>query len=286
MTKRFGSGRVLATACAGVLSALVATGAQAADREHAQLMADLRMLQEQTQQLQVTVNALTEALKLVTKSLDDQSAMVRKSLADQKLVVDTLTGDVRVVREKLDETNVRISSLSQEFEALRTNLTTPPPAPVAPPLDDTQLGTPTDPTLPVPASPAPSTAGLSPQRLYDQAFADYTSGQWALAIRGFETFISTFPRSEQADDAQFYIGETYTLDGKPDLAVAAFDKEIANYPTGDTVPMAYYKRGLLLSKLGQNDQARESFQAVIQKFPDSDASRLAKQGLDRLTRPK
>ena len=38
---------------------------------------------------------------------------------DQKLVIDNLTNDVRVIREKLDDNNVRIGSLTQELDSLR-----------------------------------------------------------------------------------------------------------------------------------------------------------------------
>jgi TolA-binding protein len=274
---------------AAVLAAVlaVAAPAAAADREHQQIMADLRMLQEQTQQLQVSLNAITEALKAVSGGLDQQGNAMRKALADQRLLIETLTADVRVVREKLDETNVRVSSLSQELEALRQSMIAPPPAPAPP---EEGLPSETDPdapptTAPAPApAPAPSVAGLSPQRLYDTAYADYTAGQFSLAIQGFETYLKTFPRTEQADDAQANIGEAYMLDGKPEQAVAAYDRLIANYPNGDRnlIAMAYYKRGLALARLKQDDRARESWQTAIQKFPDSDAARLAKQSLDRL----
>src|SRR5262245_46586611 len=144
----------IATA-ASVVSLLMAPGplvstAFAANKEQLQLMADLRMLHEQTQQLQVTVNALTSALteplKQVNGKIDDQTGVARKAFADQKLLIDTLTSDVRIIREKQDEANVRISSLSQEFEALRTNMAalTAPPAPAPLPPDDSQLGTPID----------------------------------------------------------------------------------------------------------------------------------------------
>jgi tol-pal system protein YbgF len=127
---------------------------------------------------------------------------------------------------------------------------------------------------------------MSPQRLFETAYADYAAGQWTLAIQGFEAFIRTFPRSEQADEAQLYVGEALQLDGKFEPAVAAYDQVIANYPTGDQVPLAYYKRGLALMRLGRNDAARESWEAVIKRYPDADAAVLAKQGLDRLARPR
>ena len=73
------------------------------DKEQRQLMADVRMLQEQSQQLQNLINALnvalSEALKDVNKRLDDQAIADRKAFADQKLIIDTLSSDLRVVRE-------------------------------------------------------------------------------------------------------------------------------------------------------------------------------------------
>lgn len=290
----------LATAF-GVLAAS-AVPAHAANREHLQIVADIRMLQEQTQQMQVTLVALNDALKTLNARLDDQSNTQRKAFADQKLLVDTLTGEVRIVREKIDDTNVRLSSLSQEVDSLRApspggaTMTPTPPSggaegqpPAAatnaePPASSPAGGAPSNVPPPSTGGGAPAPVGMSPTRLFEIAQADYAGGQWALAINGFETYLKTFPKTDKADDAQFYIGEAYSLDGKFKEAIAAYDKVINDYPTGDRVPDALYKRGLAYSRLGQNDRARESFEAVMKTYPNSEGSRLAKQVLDRLAR--
>lgn len=287
------------TLVAATLGLFAAAPASAANREHLQIVADIRMLQEQTQQMQVTLAALNESLKTLNARLDDQTNTQRKAFADQKLLVDTLTGEVRIVREKIDDTNVRLSSLSQEVDSLRS------PGPAASPMTPTpptgaegsQLppsgGTtepPTAATPPAGSNPPPAAGGtaapvgMSPTRLFEIAQADYAGGQWALAINGFETYLKTFPKTDKADDAQFYIGEAYSLDGKFKEAIAAYDKVINDYPTGDRVPDALYKRGLAYSRLGQNDRARESFETVMKNYPNSEGSRLAKQVLDRLAR--
>src|ERR671919_1139365 len=97
----------------------------AADREHQQIMADLRILQEQTQQLQALMNDLGEALKAVNGRLDEQTSLERKAFADGKVQMDTLTGDLRVVREKVDETNVRLGTITQELESIRQAMPAP-----------------------------------------------------------------------------------------------------------------------------------------------------------------
>src|SRR5437763_16750686 len=106
--------------------------AAAVDREHQQLEADIRMLQEQAQQLQQMLSGLGDALKQLNTRIDDQTALERKSFADGKVQMDNLSGDLRIVREKVDETNVRLSSLGQEMESLRSSLAQPvtpvPPA--------------------------------------------------------------------------------------------------------------------------------------------------------------
>jgi tol-pal system protein YbgF len=250
----------------------------AANREHQQIVADIRMLQEQTSQLQLLISSVTEALTAVTARLDEQVSINRKAFADQKLLIDGVAGDVRVLRETLAETNVRISSLSHEMEALR--LMVPQPTTRFPRIDP-QTGE-VDPEA-QDAGPPILAPGMTPQRMFDEAWTDYAAGQWALAIQGFETYIRTFPRSELADDAQLYIGEVYYAEGKFRDAVAAYDLVIQNYADGNRVPDAYYKRGLALDRLEQTDRARESFQYVVNNYPDSDAARLAKQALDRLS---
>jgi tol-pal system protein YbgF len=290
---------ILTLGLSGAMGAL-ATPAHAANREHLQIVADIRMLQEQTQQLQSTLVQLNDALKTLNARLDEQSNQQRKAFADQKLLVDTLTGEVRIVREKIDDTNVRLSSLSQEVDSLRSPqpgggvpMTPQPPAGnegAQPP-----AGASTEPAGAVPpagappaggsnVAAAPAPVGMSPTRLFEIAQADYAGGQWALAINGFETYLKTFPKTDKADDAQFYIGEAYSLDGKFKEAIGAYDKVINDYPSGDRVPDALYKRGLAYSRLGQNDRARESFEMVMKNFPNSEGSRLAKQVLDRLAR--
>jgi tol-pal system protein YbgF len=292
--------RIVTGALTGVLFVSLAVPAHAANREHQQLMADIRMLQEQNQQLQLVLATLGDTLKTLNAKLDDQSATSRKQFADQKLLIDNVNSDLRVVRERLDENSKSVGTIGQELSSLREAVNTlpsqlAPPAPAmvpgpngtmvpAPAGTTTTPGATTTGAAPAPAVPTGPPGGLSPQRMFDTAQADYAAGQWSLAISGFEQFIRSFPSSDRADDAQFYIGESFQLDGKFKEAVGAYEKVIADYPSGDRVPQALYKRGVALSLLGENDRARESFQQVIRNYPQSEVAVLAKQVLDGLNR--
>jgi len=269
------------------LVVLAACGsADAANKEHQQMMADIRILQEQTALLRAQLAALNDTLRAVGAKLDEQSGASRKAFADQKLLVDTISGNIQVVREKVDDNNVRISSLSQELEAVRLTI----PQAISAASAAAAGASPTAPAGAQPATqgqpPAPGTPppGVSPQRMYELAWGDYVGAQYNLAISGFENYIRTYPRSEQAGDAQYFIGESYYQQGMFREAAAAFDRGIADYPNSKRVPDMYWKRGMAQNALGQTDRARESWEFVVRNFPNSDAGRLARQRLDQMIR--
>ena len=269
-------------ALAGILVLWVGLGpAKAADREHEQLMADIRMLQEHSLRLQLMMSAISETLDALSATVDAQRDDMRRAFADQRLVVDNVSTGVRILREKLDETNVRVSSLSQEIEALRIAIP-PTPPPLTRLLTDPETGLPVEAPAVALTTLAQVGAGVSPQRMYDTAWADYTNGQWSLAVQGFEAYIKMFPRSELTDDAAFYIGQTHFAEGKFPEAVEAFENVLLSYPDGDILPEASYKRGLTLDQLAEPDRARQAFELVVKNYPESNMAALAQQALDRL----
>jgi len=276
--------------------------ASAQRRELQQMAADIRILQEQTQLLQNALAGLTDALKAVNQRIDEQTGVTRKTFADAKLQSETMGSDIRVVRERVDDTNVRITSLSQEVESLRDAIAAMPvPTPTTDAAQAGAQGLPGDPaapaagTAPLPAAGgAPATAtppatgpnAMSPSRLYDLAWADYTAGNYDLAVEGFSSYVRSFPKSEFADNAQYYIGESYYQRGKLAEAVEAFGRLISTYPRSDVAGQAYYKRGLVYERLNQPDRAREAYDYLVKTLGDTDAGRLAKQRLDALNRAR
>jgi tol-pal system protein YbgF len=278
-----------------VLASAIARPADAANKEQQQMMADIRMLQEQTQQLQNLIGALSaslnatlnEALKAVNTRLDEQTNSNRKSFADQKLIVDTLSSDLKVVREKVDDNNVRIGSMSQEVDALRQSLlqqsVARPPSATELSSDGAAAAAAPGDAPPNPTTPAlpPLPVGTSPQKLFDQAMGNYFAGLYDLAIEGFTAYIRYFPKSDMADDAQLGIGQSFAQEGKNDKAVEEFDRAIRTYPSGNVIPDAYYRKGLALMDLRQPDLARAAFEMVVKTYPDSTAASLARQLLTR-----
>jgi tol-pal system protein YbgF len=273
-----------------ILAIGIPSTASAADKETRQMMADIRMLQEQAQQLQNLMASLNQALKetianavqsvnaKVDAKTEDQSNLTRKAFADQNLVVNAISIDLRALKEKVDDNSVRVGTLRQEIDALREIVTQMHSGRAA--AADPALGPPDG----TPEPTGASALGMSPDQLWQTAYADYASGQYDLAVTGFQTYISTFPKSEKAVDAQVTICNAYVNGAKYDNAVQACDTAIRNYPSSERLSEAYYRKGQAHQSLKQNDRAREAYETVVKRFPDSNEATLARQRLLDVTK--
>jgi tol-pal system protein YbgF len=278
------------TLALALLSAAVPVAAQ--NREHQQMSAELRMLQQQTQELALTLAQLGEALKAINSRMDAADAAAQKRFADQELLIKNLGADLKAVRERTQDTDTQLRKLADEVDALRSTITSLPSllssAPAPPPTETSAL----DPNAPVPVagvppaagSTPPSTVGLFPGRMLNTAKSDYFAGAYTSAITGFEQLLKMFPQTEAAAEAQFLLGETYYQLKRWQDASNAYSVAIQNYPRSSQVPESYYKRGKAQESLAQLDLARASYEQLIKTYPDTPSAGLAKQALDRLGR--
>jgi tol-pal system protein YbgF len=273
------------TLALALLSAAVPVAAQ--NREHQQMSAELRMLQEQTQQLALTLAQIGDAIKALNARLDATDQSAQKRFADQELLIKKLVDGLSAINERSQDTDTRLRKLADEVEALRSTVTslassllsaqsTSPPT-------ETSAVDPNAPPLP-PAGPPPSTVGLSPSRMLEMARSDYFSGSYATAVTGFEALLRTFPTSEAAAEAQFMLGQTYSQQKRYGDALNAYNAAIQKYPRSTFVPEAYYQRGKAQESLGQPEAARASYEQLLKTYPDTPSAGLAKQALDRLGR--
>ena len=265
---------------------LAPCAAAAQDREQLQMLAELRMIQEQSGQLRALIAGLEASITALTAKLDEQSNATRKGFADQKLQVDGMRDGVSVLREKIDDTNVRISTLTHEVETLRATIASPPqPQPAAPIDPNAPAG---DPAAPAPQTPAQTPSGppggIDAGRLFDTAMNDYLGGDYQLAIPGFDAYLRTYATAPNAAQAQYYVGESLFQLTRYQEAVTSYGRVIQTYPGSTWVAEAYYKQGLSFERLKENDRARQAYEAVIKNFPDSNAAVLAKQRLEALPR--
>lgn len=118
-----------------------------------------------------------------------------------------------------------------------------------------------------------------PEILYDQAYEDYLRESYAMAIGGFQDYLSSGSALPRAADAQYWIGEAQYAQGRFREAIVEFRKVVTNHPGAEKAGDALLKIGLAQYSLGNYKDAAAIFEDVIAQHPNTPLSRLAE---DRL----
>jgi tol-pal system protein YbgF len=118
--------------------------------------------------------------------------------------------------------------------------------------------------------------------VYAQAFSALKAGSYSVAITGFKDFLSTYPQSSLAANAQYWLGEASYVTRSFDDAGTAFRTVLQKYPQSGKAPDAMLKLGLTQFEQKRYADSRKTLEEVTQKYPDSDAARLATERLKRI----
>jgi len=138
---------------------------------------------------------------------------------------------------------------------------------------------------PAPPDEAPPkvTASSSKElRAYRNAYDAWRQDQGQVCIDRFREFLQTYPASDHADDAAYWMADCYYKLGNYKIAVLRFDDVVRRYPTSDKAPEALYRQGEGLLRLGATEAAETAFQRVINEYPDSRRAREADRQLEAL----
>ncbi len=124
--------------------------------------------------------------------------------------------------------------------------------------------------------------GGSDRDNYQVAFELLKEERYEMAATAFKQFLVAFPDSELADNAQYWLAESYYASDKFEQALADFEVVINNYPRSRKVPDALLKMGYCNYSLRRWDAARVTLSRVQADYPETTAARLAGQYLTRM----
>ncbi|HEY7820371.1 MAG TPA: tol-pal system protein YbgF, partial [Vicinamibacteria bacterium] len=208
---------------------------------------------------------------------------LRKNLADSKIAVERVQQDMSILSERIDETNSRLAGLREDMVSLR-----PEQPLVIPPTEPSTAGESAAPSetqsTEAPAPPPVVAAVPSIIDLYNEARNDYTQGRYPLAVSGFKEVLELDKRGDLADNARYWMGESYLAQRQYDLALAEFDRIIRDYPQSNKRPDAYLKKAMTLEEMGRRAEANVMYELVIEQFPRTNQERVARRKLEDLMR--
>jgi len=245
--------------------------------------------QQEMAQLRKDVNSLNLAvhrgrgesdttLTQMERRSREQSAENTRQMAAMQTRLESLSAELNRLSARVDELSQRLDSQSRSQGGSGTS-SRPTPAPT-----------------PSPSGGSRSSTEPGAEESYKAAYADFTKGNYTLAVAEFREFVRQHPDSPRVDSAQYWIGESYFSMGRAAAAagqsersrealersVQEFRKVFVNYPGGRQVPTALYKEALALVELKQTKVAQARLQYLVDNFPQSEEAPLARERLKSL----
>jgi tol-pal system protein YbgF len=143
----------------------------------------------------------------------------------------------------------------------------------------------------VPQQPAPKSDGQPKAELlraadiaetYRQAVILYGQAKHSEARVTFQRVFDADPNGSLADNALFWVGETYYAAGDYSSAMRYYERVTREYPEQNKAPDAMFKMGMTYEKSGDLAMARRTFEECIRKYPYSTLASSAKLELRRI----
>jgi tol-pal system protein YbgF len=226
-------------------------------------------------------------------STDDGPAPVTTpQLAAPDPRIDDLQTAMTELLDRLDVMNSRLARL-EEGGVATVAAASPAPAPAAPAVQ----------AAPEPAAPAAenvteeapaqhAVAAVQPMQRalvgaklaedYRQAIMLFGRGRHADARRAFQAVFDSDSAGDLADNALFWIGETYYAAGDYTNAVRNYTRVVNEFSDQNKAPDAMFKIALAQERTGDLALARRTLQQVMEKYPYSSTANSAKAELQRI----
>src|SRR5262245_43868584 len=153
----------------------------------------------------------------------EQAAEAQRQAGQLSSKIDAMSSEVTRLTARVDDLAQRVESLNRQVSgrAAAPSPAAPAPTPPAPGAGTAPGGPkpapapggtaavpPPAPVPSVPGAPRPG-EGPTPEQAYQAAYIDFSKGNYPLAIQGFREFVRRYPDSDLADNAQYWIGESF-----------------------------------------------------------------------------
>ncbi|MGB6008482.1 tol-pal system protein YbgF [Castellaniella sp.] len=188
-------------------------------------------------------------LRTQIQQMKDQNQQARLQLADQ---MDMLHQEIATLRGRMEELN-----------QLSRNATAPGQGNA-------------------PQQQAPQTGDPQQQAAYEAAADQYRNGRYKEAAGSFATFVQSYPDSDLATDAQFYLGSSQYASKDFKSSIQTMQALVKAHPDDARAPDALLVTAADQIELNDMKGAKASLQRIIKDYPKSPAAETAKSRLKLL----
>ncbi|MBI3783013.1 MAG: tol-pal system protein YbgF [Deltaproteobacteria bacterium] len=233
---------------------------------------------------------------------------VRALLADQGVTIDGLRRRIEILKQDVGEpgkggkgaTSAQLTQRLADLETRLAALEQTRPTPSASPAAIEQLGSATAQAAPPEFQPTPAPsksvspleadlakeeASLQGQRIdsdYKEGLALVRQGQCNQAAPRLRDFIRKNPKSDLADNAQYWIGACYYGQHEYNQAIKELSDVMLRYSKGDKAPTSLLMLADAFNDSGDQIDAKLVLKKLISEHPRTEEAESARQKLQRL----
>lgn len=193
-------------------------------------------------------------------------------VAEMQVMLAELLDRIEVLNARLQRLETE-GSVPQTPQRTQTRTTAATPAP-----STTTSRSPASP----PPQPQRALTGAAMAQKYRSAIELYGKGQIDNSRKIFQEILDSEPNGELADNALYWIAETYFVTAKYPEALKLYERIVRDYSEENKAPDAMLKMGLAYVRLGDLALARTTFQQLINKYPYSTPASSAKLEINRI----
>lgn len=122
-------------------------------------------------------------------------------------------------------------------------------------------------------------AAAAEQQAYEAGLGQFKANNYGAAVQSLQSFLTTYPQSNLAPSAQYWLGNAYYALRDYKSSIAAQEKVVANWPDSPKAPDAMLNIASSQSELGNAAASKKTLQNVLARYPNSPAAEQAKQRL-------
>jgi tol-pal system protein YbgF len=227
-----------------------------------------------TAYLQMQINDLQRKVEILRGRVTSE---MQQNWVDIETTLEELQQEIKILNANIEEDRAFLNKIADEVAKVKHDYEE---------LSPSYTGEEEE-SVPVPGTPpAPGAQPEGPPQdmegAYHQAYTTFKQGDYPTARKQFGAFLRTYPESEYADNARYWIGACYHEEGDYERAILEYEKVIQDYPEGDKVPSALLKQGFAFLELGDSADAKLLFQKVIREYPQSSQAEIAAKKLEVL----
>lgn len=238
---------------------------------------DLMLRMQQLQQEMQELRGLVETQQFELQKL-------RRQQRDQFLDFDARMGGAPAEASPADSTLGAGQDIGAGLDPSAQDLQPPPGAE---PQAAITAPTPSSPgALGIPSLPSPETTAGNERDGYRDAFELLKQRKYPEAVDAFNDLLRRYPQGQYADNARYWLAETYYVQRNYPAALAEFDRLVQLNAGSPRVPGALLKIGYIQYEQEAYDQARAVLRQVVAQYPQSTEARLAQSRLEKMSREK